>query len=309
LKGGVGRTTALAVAAAHIAGRGLRVLAIDLDLEAPGIGSMLLSKKPADGVDQRPRFGAVDYLLESNIQNIPNSCLTDFVGKSQFAGGFIDVVPAVGRETEQSPYDFIPKLSRALTEAVQDGVLTPLHAKIRSMVKRFEDYSDYDVILIDARAGIAELTAAPILTLGANVFLFATDQEQTFVGYSYLLSYLSRQTDFSQLGEEEDWRSMITFVQSKAGTERQRKAFRDRLYALCAEWLYEDSEQPLAFSFAPGEEGLFMPHNATFVRYDQAYDAFEPTLNGDHLDPDVYHGPFGSFLSRFDDVLSSNLGR
>ena len=36
LKGGVGRSTALCILAAHLAAGGRRVLAIDLDLEAPG---------------------------------------------------------------------------------------------------------------------------------------------------------------------------------------------------------------------------------------------------------------------------------
>ena len=42
IKGGVGRSTALSIAAAHLAQAGLRVLAVDLDLEAPGLGATLL---------------------------------------------------------------------------------------------------------------------------------------------------------------------------------------------------------------------------------------------------------------------------
>lgn len=41
-KGGVGRSTALAVTAAAISREGFNILVIDLDLEAPGIGEMLL---------------------------------------------------------------------------------------------------------------------------------------------------------------------------------------------------------------------------------------------------------------------------
>jgi len=43
LKGGVGRSTALAVVAANLARCGRKVLVVDLDLEAPGIGTMLLA--------------------------------------------------------------------------------------------------------------------------------------------------------------------------------------------------------------------------------------------------------------------------
>ncbi|MGO7565542.1 AAA family ATPase, partial [Rhizobium johnstonii] len=42
LKGGFGRSTALAIFAADLSRDGKKVLCIDLDLEAPGIGTMLL---------------------------------------------------------------------------------------------------------------------------------------------------------------------------------------------------------------------------------------------------------------------------
>jgi CobQ/CobB/MinD/ParA nucleotide binding domain len=56
LTGGVGRSTALAMLAGHLARRGKRVLVIDLDLEEPGIGALLS--------DTLPAFGVVDWLAE-----------------------------------------------------------------------------------------------------------------------------------------------------------------------------------------------------------------------------------------------------
>ncbi|MBI4860968.1 MAG: AAA family ATPase [Candidatus Riflebacteria bacterium] len=61
LKGGVGRSTAVSVVAAEQARRGRNVLVVDLDLEAPGVGSLLLT------ADRRPLFGALDYLVERNL--------------------------------------------------------------------------------------------------------------------------------------------------------------------------------------------------------------------------------------------------
>lgn len=304
LKGGVGRTTALTVAAAHFAKQGLRVLAIDLDLEASGIGSMLLHCKPSDAIDQRPRFGVIDYLVESNIQDIPDENLIDFIGKSPFADGFIDVIPATGRETDTRPSEFIPKLSRAITDAIKDGNLIPFFEKIQNLVSRFESFGNYDIVLIDARAGIAEITAAPIMTLGANILLFATDQQQTFTGYSYLLSHMSSQTDFSKVDYNSDWRSTLTFVQSKSpSSERQRQSFRDKLYDLCATWLYEEDAEGLSFNYSPLEVGLQVPHDATFIKYEQGYDAFDPTINGEQLDAEIFSGPFGPFLEKLDSIL------
>lgn len=304
LKGGVGRTTALAVAAAHYARLGLRVLAIDLDLEAPGIGSMLLQSNSEER-DQLPKFGVIDYLLESQISGVGSDQLIEYIGKSAFSEGFIDVIPAVGRETERRPLDFIPKLSRAITESITNGQTAPFYQKVCELVNRFEEYGRYDLVLIDARAGIAEITASPLMTLGAQVLLFATDQIQTFSGYAYLLAHMSGHTDFSNLDKQNDWRSHLTFVHSKApSTENRRSRFRAAVYDLCADWLYESDETDAAFNYSSQETGVFVPHDSTYIKFEQAYEAFDPTLNGEQLDPEVYQGPFGPFLQRLDELIA-----
>ncbi|MEK8018059.1 MAG: P-loop NTPase [Candidatus Parabeggiatoa sp.] len=58
IKGGVGRSTALAVWAWYLAQQGKRVLILDLDLESPGIGQTLLPESNA------PDFGIIDWLVE-----------------------------------------------------------------------------------------------------------------------------------------------------------------------------------------------------------------------------------------------------
>jgi len=74
LKGGVGRSTALAVAAADLASRGRRVLAIDLDMEAPGLGAMLLDEGTL------PEFGLIDALVENGLSPLDDAFLADLVG-------------------------------------------------------------------------------------------------------------------------------------------------------------------------------------------------------------------------------------
>ncbi|EYF00603.1 tyrosine-protein kinase family protein [Chondromyces apiculatus] len=59
-KGGVGRTLALLNVAAVLARRGRKVVAVDLDLEAPGFGLSLLTRSP-EGHAQR---GVSEFLLE-----------------------------------------------------------------------------------------------------------------------------------------------------------------------------------------------------------------------------------------------------
>jgi CobQ/CobB/MinD/ParA nucleotide binding domain len=105
LKGGVGRSTALCVAAAEFAAKGRRVLAIDLDMEAPGIGAMLLD----DGT--LPEFGLVDALVENGLAPLDETFLADLIGPSALADrrGRIDVMPAFGRRSIQNPGEFLPK--------------------------------------------------------------------------------------------------------------------------------------------------------------------------------------------------------
>ncbi|RYF25336.1 MAG: hypothetical protein EOO23_09050, partial [Comamonadaceae bacterium] len=89
LKGGVGRSTALTVAAAEFARRGRNILVVDLDLEAPGLGDLLLEE------DRAPEFGAIDYLVENGLKQISDSALSDFVGTSGLTdphGGRVDVL-------------------------------------------------------------------------------------------------------------------------------------------------------------------------------------------------------------------------
>ena len=60
-KGGVGRSTALSVVARRLAEKGERVMVLDLDLESPGVSSLLLP------LEARTRFGVVDWLVESGV--------------------------------------------------------------------------------------------------------------------------------------------------------------------------------------------------------------------------------------------------
>jgi hypothetical protein len=63
-KEGVGRSTALAVTAAELSSRGKNVIIVNFDLEAPGIGSILLGKQ------NTPAYGLLVYLIENRIAPI-----------------------------------------------------------------------------------------------------------------------------------------------------------------------------------------------------------------------------------------------
>ena len=209
LKGGVGRTTALSVVAAHLSRLGRRVLAVDFDLEAPGLGSMLLNES------ELPPYGTLDYLVENGLSGIDNKFMADVKGGSFLGaeGAAVTVVPAIGKATFDNPGDALSKIARAYMEQpMPDGSVATLSDQFRAMIERFESTGDYDVVLIDARAGLHETTPAAIMGLGAEVLLFGVDQPQTFLGYRLLLAHLSR----FPADPEDDWRGRLNFVHAKA---------------------------------------------------------------------------------------------
>ncbi len=59
-KGGVGRSTALVATALHLARANQKVAVVDLDIEAPGLSSLLLASPPTRGT--------LDYLVESGVR-------------------------------------------------------------------------------------------------------------------------------------------------------------------------------------------------------------------------------------------------
>lgn len=301
LKGGVGRSTALAVLAADLAAHGKRVLCIDLDLEAPGIGSMLLREAPED--DRRPKFGAIDYLVENGLGGVLDDELYDHIGLSHFGGGAIDVLPAVGRVTDANPTNMIGKLSRALTEEVTGSSRKSVSTKIRDMVDRFASRAEYDAILIDSRAGLAETTASTWLGVGAhNLLLFGVNQPQTFHGYRYLLGHMLQMAPPPDSPDRDDWRSRIGFVQGKAPfSPDEREQFRENIHDLCAEMLYDQdpgfAAEPV-FNFSFDMTGPNVPHDVGIVEHHPLYDAFNPMANPLVLERDGYIGPFSCFLAK-----------
>lgn len=217
IKGGVGRSTALCVAAAHLSQRGRRVLAIDFDLEAPGIGSMLLKE------DELPQYGSLDFLVESQVSGFDNDLLANLVGSSYLgaAGSRVDVVPAIGKTTLEYPQNALSKIARAYleTHTEEDPHPITLGGKLKKLVELFEETGQYDVVLVDSRAGLHESTAGAMLALGGDVLLFGTDQPQTYQGYSLLFAHLAQ----FPIEPQNDWRDNLHFIHAKSGRTDKAK--------------------------------------------------------------------------------------
>ncbi len=310
LKGGVGRSTALAVVAADLASRGQRVLAIDLDLEAPGLGPMLLD----DGT--LPEFGLLDALVENGLAPLDETFKADMIGPSALAGGRgrIDVVPVLGRRSLANPADVLAKIARAYVEDIgSDGRALTLLDRVRTLVDGFAESGHYDAILVDARAGLHETTAAALLGLGAEVLLFGLDEPQTEQGLAVLLAHLARFADPDQAVPS--WIEQFTVVQGKAPPEVEaRLDFAERCQTLFRR--AGGSPGPLPANAEPATTGPFRdilwddtvpdaeflaiddwsPGMSLAVLDDPRFRGFDPQRRPDLLTAAVYRSSFGQLL-------------
>lgn len=303
IKGGVGRSTALAVTAAHLSARGLRVLAIDLDLEAPGIGSMLLS----DAV--MPTYGSLDYLVENGISQIDDDFLANVRGKSTLggSGGQVTIVPAFGRSTLEKPAGGLAKIARAYLEDVAPEGPISLTEQVRQMVLKLEESGSYDVTLIDARAGLHETTAAVLLGLGAETLLFGIDEPQTFQGYRLLMAHLAARRPAGL----EEWRERIQFVHAKApvtAADQMTAAgrFRDLLAVFDADAPENTEEVDLTaddfdVEWTEGDlevDALLRDDTPVIpILDDTRYRGFNPLQQPALLDSEVFSATFGNLIA------------
>jgi MinD-like ATPase involved in chromosome partitioning or flagellar assembly len=304
LKGGVGRSTAVAVAAADLAQRNKNVLVVDLDLEAPGIGPLLLDE------ERMPKYGAIDFLIENGIRNIETDVLADFIGTSSLttgAGGRVDVVPALGSVSLGAPQNILPKLARAMIEDVSDeGISTSVGNKIEKMISALSAQNSYDVVFIDSRAGLAELTAPAVLGLGATVLLFGTAQRQTIEGYQALFAGLNllAQRDRDE-GDLAEWRLMFKAVYAKASLENEVASdFRDELFDLFAGTIYdvesEETEQPITFDIDDSDA----PHWPLVIPFSQGFVDFDPVATPNQLTRAFYEQTYRSFIDGLDLIIA-----
>ena len=294
LKGGVGRSTALSVVAAEQARRGRNVLVVDLDLEAPGIGSMLLT------ADRRPPLGALDYLVERNLGPVDRRDLDDCVGTSGLTSGqgLVDVVPVVGTRSDDAPANYLAKLARGMIEAVTDGQEpVSVTSKVSTMLEELQARRRYDLVLIDARAGLAELAASPLLGLGANVLLFGTPQRQTLEGLTFLFAHLASLVAAEQ---PSPWQG-LKMVHAKVRHDAAHKRFKDQLWELFSTYLYEEQDGLEEFNFDADDPDA--PHNPLPIPLDTAFADWDPAEEPSNLVASYYQRTFSAILEFVEDIL------
>lgn len=182
-KGGVGRTTTLVACAWQLARAGHRVIVIDLDLEAPGVGSVLGAKSPR---------GVVDFLVDELATGKADldECHTtaDALGED---GDRVLVVPAgtlnAGYLEKLGRLDFIGASSSGSQSPIERA-LTVLLKKLAAL--KFSDGQRANYIFIDARAGLHDLAGLSLHRLAHVDILAGRGNEQSYAGLELSFSTL-----------------------------------------------------------------------------------------------------------------------
>lgn len=300
IKGGVGRSTALAASAWALAEAGKRVLVLDLDLESPGLSSSLLPP------DRQPAFGISDWLVEDLLGN-GDVVIQDLYALSPLSrNGEIVVVPAHGRD----PGEYISKLGRVWMPSFQaDGSRQMWTARLSRLLGELERRHQPDIVLIDSRAGIDEIASACVTDLGAQIiYLFALDGLQTWTGYRLLFQH------WLQHGVTQKIRQRLQLVGAMIPTwhdspKQAREELKEQSYNLFLPTLYDDQPASILdpsdfFAFNFDLENPDAPHYPLFIPWNQSFAAIQShhaRLEG--VDPRLVDLVFGELIADLKGIL------
>lgn len=180
-KGGVGRSTALAAFAIQRARAGERVVVVDCDLSAPGVGSLLA----ADRTGATAQWGVVDYLLERPLVSMDLADYYHACRRADVTGeGEILVIPA-GRVDGE----YLGKLARVDFEPPATNVEHPLSLLLRQIKEALQA----QWLLVDARTGLSEPGGILLSGLAHLHVLFGTSADQNWRGLRVVLERLGAQ--------------------------------------------------------------------------------------------------------------------
>lgn len=183
-KGGVGRSTTVAAIALLLARAGKRTLVFDLDLEAPGIGPLLLENitPPDDGI--------VDYLVEWQLLRTQPPNLSTYATVQNLQDLIDQGEPLRIMTAGQLNINYLEKIARLDFENFINQETNPL---VELLSHAYNDY-DLDFILIDLRSGLHDLGGLSLNGLSHLDVLFGLETSQSWSGLEIVLDLLGQST-------------------------------------------------------------------------------------------------------------------
>ncbi len=261
IKGGVGRTTTLALWAWYLARNGHHPILVDFDIEAPGLGSALLP------YEELPDYGLIDWLIECILGKPDSGLLQECIAPwrvPQDASGSVRIIPAYGRKTK----DYVAKLGRVFVPFI--GPDEKIHGFAERVASLLEEVSRIPVapteVLIDSRAGLHDIGSAIVTRLAAEVFLFSRDDMQSWYAYKRLFSHLSMGKAVQFGNQDHDIRSRMKMVAAQLDSgEDAIRAWTSNSFDAWAEFYDEVEENQIGFY---GRDDEAAPHYPLLTLFD-----------------------------------------
>ncbi len=303
LKGGVGRSTAVATTAWHLAKRGDSVLVVDLDLDAPGVSASLLPES------QAPEHGIVDWFVEDAVGQ-GNAVVPAMLARAPLAHdlpGEVWVAPSYGAD----PGEYLAKLGRCYVDLPRDGGgREPWEERLVRLVRALEESQRPNVVLLDVRAGLSDLASVPVTDLGADVLLFALDTDPTWTGYRLLFEHWGRTPAVRSLRER---LQLVAALVPETDRQRYLNSLRHRAWELFRDHLYDevppgeeptDDEDDEWFSFDLSEDGA--PHAPIPIFWNRGLAALAHLYGSGDLEPSLVDAAFGPFLDAVGQIVDTD---
>lgn len=257
-KGGVGRTTALVACAWQLARVGKRVVVVDLDLEAPGLGALLAAQTDRALVDL-----LIDHVATGDCE------LDGAVAERSPAlgpdGDRVSVIPA-GRLDAA----YLEKLARLdfVSDNPLDGEVapSPIEQALGAVLRKVQRSLRPDYILLDSRAGLHDLAGLSLHSLAHVDVLVGRATEQGYVGFDLTLGVLAKRKGADKL----QCIVVHTFAPVSGTREAQieEQEYLQRSYASFAKNVYSPER---ARTIGETDEG---PHAPSVIRRHAELDRF-----------------------------------
>jgi len=180
-KGGVGRTLLVANTAQFLAMAGRRVVALDLDLEAPGLYQKLANPGALSRAEPGELRGAVDALLEALEGEPRKQSLQQIAIESALpagTGGSLLLIPA-GSAPSHAYWAALERLNGSLHANPRNGGLPEAVLELQARIA--EEFSP-DLLLIDSHPGITELGGLATSILADRVVCLTTTAPESVEG-------------------------------------------------------------------------------------------------------------------------------
>lgn len=232
-KGGVGRSTAAAATALHLARQGNRILLVDLDLEAPGLGEAFLDLEPGDPGMLDLLVGPEDVVVQETANAARAVNDPDIVGN---AGGDIFVLPAGSVDD-----GYVQQLARLDLQGAHAA--EAVTSRIRAVLDELVRVHDPSMVLIDARAGFHDVGGVALASLCHGAVFVGLPNEPSFHGLVAVCKVLAR-AGHDDEGDPRVWLQVVQGMAPEILDDTEERAFRVRAYDLLSEHYYLEGAVP-----------------------------------------------------------------